>query len=97
MEACGEFIIPFINANTVNNGAAKGNIPYILQNSVYMLLIAAAMLATGVLGAYFSVKGAARLAAGVRKEVFEKVQTFSFADIDRIHCFHRNRPFSLQG
>lgn len=83
LEACGEFIIPFINANIINKGAATGDIPYILENGVYMLLMAAAMLVTGVLGAYFSVKGAARMAAGVRQEVFDKVQTFSFSEIDR--------------
>lgn len=83
MEACGEFIIPFINANIINKGAATGNIDYILKNSLYMLLVAISMLITGVLGAFFSVRGAARMAAGVRKEVFDKVQTFSFSDIDR--------------
>ena len=83
LEACGEFIIPFINANIINKGAATGDIAYIVENSIYMLLVAFSMLITGVLGAYFSVKGAARLAAKVRKEVFEKVQTFSFSDIDR--------------
>ncbi|MBO5354342.1 MAG: ABC transporter ATP-binding protein [Lachnospiraceae bacterium] len=83
LEACGEFIIPFINANIINKGAAAGDIPYILKNGVYMLLMAAAMLVTGVLGAYFSVKGAARMAAGVRQEVFDKVQSFSFSEIDR--------------
>ena len=45
LEACGEFIIPFINANIINHGAATGNVPYIVEHSIYMLLIAAAMLA----------------------------------------------------
>lgn len=83
LEACGEFIIPFINANLINKGAATGDISYIVENSFYMLLVAASMLITGVLGAFFSVRGAARMAAGVRKEVFDKIQTFSFSDIDR--------------
>lgn len=48
-----------------------------------MLIIAAVMLATGVLGTFFSVRGAARMAAGVRNDVFQKIQTFSFSDIDR--------------
>lgn len=83
LEACGEFIIPFINANIINKGAATGDIQYIVENSIYMLIVAIGMLITGVLGAFFSVRGAARMAAGVRKEVFDKVQTFSFSDIDR--------------
>lgn len=83
LEACGEFIIPFINANIINKGAATGDVSYIFENSFYMLLVAMGMLITGVLGAFFSVRGAARMAAGVRKEVFDKIQTFSFSDIDR--------------
>lgn len=83
LEACGEFILPFINANIINRGAANGDIPYILENGFYMLLIALAMLITGVLGAFFGVRGAARMAAGVRQDTFEKIQTFSFTEIDR--------------
>lgn len=83
LEAAGEFILPFINANIIDKGAANGNVPYILQNGLYMLLIAAGMLAAGVLGAFFAIRGSSRMAAGVRQDTFDKVQTFSFQDIDR--------------
>ncbi len=83
LEAAGEFILPFINANIIDKGAANGDIPYIFENGFYMLLIAVAMLITGVLGAFFAIRGAARMAAGVRQEVFDRIQTFSFSDIDR--------------
>lgn len=83
LEASGEFILPFINANIIDRGAANGDISYILQNGFYMLLIAAAMLVFGVLGAFFAVRGAARMAAGVRMDTFSQIQTFSFSDIDR--------------
>ncbi len=83
LEACGEFIMPFINANIIDKGAANGDIPYIIENGVYMLILALVMLITGVLGAFFAVRGASRMASGVRQEVFDKIQTFSFSDIDR--------------
>lgn len=83
LEAAGEFILPFINANIINNGAANGDISYILKNGFYMLLIAIGMLITGVLGAFFAVRGSSRMCAGVRQDVFNKIQTFSFHDIDR--------------
>ena len=83
LEAAGEFILPFINANIINKGAATGDIPYILQNGLYMLLIAIGMLIAGVLGAFFAVRGSSRMAAGVRQDTFDKIQTFSFKDIDR--------------
>lgn len=83
LEASGEFILPFINANIIDKGAATGDIPYILKNGVYMLLLAVGMLITGVLGANFAIRGGAHLAADIRKETFSRIQTYSFSDIDR--------------
>lgn len=83
IEAAGEFILPFLNADIINNGAANGDISYILRHGVYMVIIALVMLATGILGAYFAVRGSTRTCAGVRRDVFKKIQTLSFSDIDR--------------
>lgn len=82
MEASGEFILPYINANIINIGAANGDIPYIIKNGVFMVLIALGMLVTGVLGANFAIRGAARLAGSIRKDTFCKIQSFSFSNID---------------
>ncbi len=82
LEACGEFILPFVNANIIDVGAANGDTDYILLNGFYMFLIAIGMMITGVLGAHFAIKGAASLAADVRKQTFVKIQQFSFSNID---------------
>lgn len=82
LEAAGEFILPYINANIINNGAAIGDISYIIRNGIYMLLIAIGMMAAGVLGANFGIRGASRLAAGVREDTFRQIQKFSFSNID---------------
>ena len=82
IEACGEFILPYLNANIIDTGAANGDISYILRNGVYMILLARVMLAGGVFGAYFAIKGAARVAADVRMQTFVQIQKFSFANID---------------
>ncbi|MDE6128185.1 MAG: ABC transporter ATP-binding protein, partial [Lachnospiraceae bacterium] len=82
LEACGEFILPFLNANIINKGAAEGNVAYILENGLYMLLIALFMLVSGVLGAHFAIKGSAHLAADLRQKTFVQIQKFSFANID---------------
>lgn len=82
MEASGEFILPYINANIINVGAVSGDIPYIIKNGIYMALIAVGMLITGVLGANFAIRGAARLAGGIRQDTFHKIQSFSFSNID---------------
>ncbi len=82
LEAVGEFILPYINANIINIGAANGDIPYIIRNGLLMGLIAVFMMITGVLGANFAVRGSARLACGIRGDVFKKIQKFSFTNID---------------
>ena len=82
LEACGEFILPYINANIINIGAANGDIGYILRHGLLMLVLALCMMATGVLGANFAIRGASRLSADIRRAVFAKIQTFAFSNID---------------
>lgn len=82
LEACGEFILPYINANLINIGAATGNKDYVIQQGIFMALIALAMLITGVLGAKYTIQASTGMAAGIRSDVFRKIQTFSFTDID---------------
>ncbi len=82
LEACGEFILPYINAKIIDVGAANGDVPYIIKNGVFMALLALFMMITGVLGANFAVRGSVRLGAGVRADVFRQIQKFSFNNID---------------
>lgn len=82
MEASGEFILPYLSADIINVGAANGDILYIVKHGIYMALIAIGMLITGVLGANFAIRGAARLAGGIRRDTFHKIQEFSFSNID---------------
>ena len=48
-----------------------------------MVIISIFMLIFGVLGANFGIHGASRLAADIRLDTFRKIQSFSFADVDR--------------
>lgn len=82
LESCGEFILPYINANIIDKGAANRDIAFILRNGLWMALISVGMLTAGVLGAFFAIRAAARLARDVRKSVFDRIQEFSFSNID---------------
>lgn len=82
LEACGEFILPYINANIIDIGAANKDVSYILQNGLLMIVISALMLIAGVLGANYSIKGASYLARDLRGKVFSKIQKLSFSNID---------------
>ncbi len=82
LEASGEFILPYLNADMIDRGVAVGNTAYIVRNGLLMFVTALAMLIFGVLGAYFAVKGSSHLAAEVRAKTFRQIQKFSFANID---------------
>lgn len=82
LEACGEFILPYINADIINVGAANRDIGYIIEKGILMALLAVFMMITGVLGANFAIRGSVRLAAGVRADVFKRIQKLSFSNID---------------
>lgn len=82
LEACGEFILPYLNANMIDRGVAQRDVPYIVKNGSLMFVTAFIMLVCGVLGAYFAIRGSSHLAAEVREKTFRKIQTFSFANID---------------
>ena len=81
-EVLGEVLLPFFMSKIVNEGAATHNISYMIQMGIVMLVTALFMMAGGIGGAYFGAKGAVSFAADLRMDVFRKIQTFSFANID---------------
>lgn len=83
MEVVGEVLMPKFMANIINVGAANHDVPYIISMGVIMALTALLMMAGGIGGAYFAAKAAISFAADLRSDVFEKVQKFSFANLDQ--------------
>lgn len=82
IEVVGEIIMPKFLAGIINNGADKG-IGYSISMSALMILVALLMMAGGVGGAYFGGKASVNFAADVRRDMYKKVQGFSFANIDK--------------
>lgn len=83
VEVVGEVILPKFMANIINIGAADHNIPYIIGMGAAMVVTALLMMAGGIGGAYFGAKAAVSFSADMRKDVFDKVQEFSFANLDQ--------------
>lgn len=83
VEVIGEVLMPYFMSHIINNGVANRNIPYIIMTGGAMVITALLMMAGGVGGAYFGAKGAISFAADVRRDVFLKIQKFSFANIDK--------------
>ena len=83
VEVIVEVVLPKIMANIINFGVANGSVGYITGTCALMILVALLMMAGGVGGAYFGAKAAVSFAADLRKDAFDKVQTFSFANLDQ--------------
>lgn len=89
VEVLGEVILPKLMSVIINIGCgavpgveARGKGFIILIGGV-MIITAFIMMLGGVLGAYFSIKAAVNFAADLRRDVFEQVQRFSFANIEK--------------
>lgn len=62
---------------------AGGTSPYIIAITVAMILTAIFMMLGGVGGAYFGARASVNFAADLRRDIYSKVQGFSFANIDK--------------
>ena len=83
VEVIGEVVLPKLMANIINVGVTNGSAGYITGTGALMILVALLMMAGGVGGAYFGAKAAVSFAADLRKDAFDKVQTFSFSNLDQ--------------
>ena len=83
VEVIGEVLLPKFMAKIINIGAANQDVPYIITMGIVMVVTALLMMAGGIGGAYFAAKAAISFAADIRKDTFEKVQKFSFANLDQ--------------
>ena len=82
VEVLGEILLPKLYANIVDAGIDTGNVGYIIAVCALMILAALLMMTGGVGGAYFAAKASVNVAADVRKDLYSKIQTFSFSNID---------------
>lgn len=81
-EVFGEIMLPKFMSLIINNGVANRDSGYILKMGILMILTTVLMAVGGILGAYFSAKASICFTSDLRKDIFAKVQRFSFKNID---------------
>ncbi|MDO4488101.1 MAG: ABC transporter ATP-binding protein [Eubacteriales bacterium] len=81
-EVFGEIWLPKLMAMIINDGIANKDTGKIVMIGGVMLAVCLFMVICGVLGNYFATKASIGFSADLRKDLFKKVQTFSFANID---------------
>ncbi len=82
-EVMMETLIPYIMAFLIDLGVQKGDTGAILRFGGLMLLCAFMSLLFGIGGGVFGARASAGFAANLRKGIYDNIQTFSFANIDK--------------
>ena len=78
-----EVVIPFITAQMVNNFRDGVQMEMILQTGGLMAIAAILSLVCGALAGKYSAQASAGFAGNLRADMFQKVQKFSFGNIDK--------------
>ncbi len=82
-EAIIEAIIPFITARLVDHISDGVEMPFLLKTGLLLVLMTLVSLFFGGSAGFTSAKASAGFAKNVRHDIFEKVQTFAFSNIDK--------------
>ena len=82
-EVSCECIIPLLTADLINNIQAGCSMDVILGYGLKLFLVAMLSLACGAASGWFCASSSAGFARNLRKDLYYKVQDFSFSNIDR--------------
>lgn len=82
-EVVMEMLIPLLMASIIDDGINKGDTRHIYVIGVWMIAAALVSLLTGLLGGKYAAMGSMGLGKNLRKAMFQNIQTYSFANIDK--------------
>ena len=91
IEVAMEMVVPMLMASLVNDGInarneageVVGDMQHIILIGVFMIVAALIGLAGGIMGGVFGAKASTGFAKNLRKGMFDRIQTFSFKNIDK--------------
>lgn len=78
----GSLVLPLMMSSIINNGIANGDIPYIKEMGLYMMLVSGVAVVIACFNSYYSSKTATSYGKLLRREIFLKVESLSQKDID---------------
>ena len=75
--------LPALSSDIMNKGVAESNTSFIFQTGLLMLGVTALGSLGSIVSSYFSAKVSSRVAMDMRKDVFAKVMSLSFTDVEK--------------
>ncbi len=83
LEVIMEVVIPLLMANLIDKGIYAGQMNEILKIGVMLVVASLLSLAFGILSGITASKASAGFAKNLRKDLYYKIQDFSFTNIDK--------------
>lgn len=83
LEVFGDVLIPYLMSRIVDIGIANRDINYIVKTGGLMVVVALLGMTFGIISAHAGARAGYGFAAEIRKAVFKKIQSFSFANLDK--------------
>lgn len=83
LEVIMEMVIPLMMASIIDDGVDAGNLNHIYKVGGCMIVTALIGLWAGLMGAKYGARASTGFARNLRKSMFENIQTYSFANIDK--------------
>ncbi len=83
LEVVFEMLIPFLMASIIDDGVEAGNMQHIYAVGAVMIAAALCGLFCGVMGGKYGARASTGFAKNLRQAMFENIQTFSFASLDK--------------
>lgn len=84
LEATFELIVPLVVASIIDNGIKNGDLNLVIRKASTLVLLAVVGMIAAITAQYFAAKAATGFATEVRHSLFEKIQSFSFTELDNI-------------
>jgi len=78
-----EVLIPYYMRNIMDFGIDKSDMNYVTKTSAVLVVFALLSLTCGALSGTFAARAATGFAANLRHDIFRRIQTFSFSNIDK--------------
>ncbi len=84
LEASFELLVPLVVASLIDYGILQSDKGHIIKSFLLLILLAVVGLISSVTAQYFSAKAAIGVSTQLRSDMFARIQSFSFSELDKL-------------
>jgi ATP-binding cassette subfamily B protein len=79
--AVATLYLPRLNADIIDQGVSRGDIPYIWSTGALMLVISLGQIVAAIIATYFAARASMAAGRDIRRDIYEKVSAFSEREV----------------